>query len=454
MVSRRQGARALVLAVLVGAVGLVPLFGDPRATPLTHPLWARLLLRALEMDAAVRVSSRASQVFSALAWHDSLSFPADGYLSARDALTRARPGGVVVTASAVPAELTYAVPVVQPGQYQLRAQLAGESPATATAEIVRLEGGPALEAFALPVPPSGAWVFGGTARLATGAYAARLLLPPGCTLSRVEIAPPCLHPIEPPGGWRPDATTTAADLAVTALRGMDREDELAPAAVPLEVDGDTFRVEAPAETVPASAGTGLARLVLRAGHGGLRAVALVDLPEPGLYSLSALVAPGAGQRWLVDGCRTAAVCAGSELAGWRPILSQLFAAGRHSIEVTLGDGASLQSVRFERKKDTASDYVAALRRLGFDPGPDGPVSRALAVDAARFVREQRRAALAAECLEPLPLEETMPPPAPRVAGTQPAPPPGRPPGSLEPPIVAPVLPPQEVATPTQPGGGA
>jgi hypothetical protein len=448
-----------VLAALVGGAGLVPLFGDPRVTPLTHPLWARLLLRALEMDAAARVSARASQVFTALAWRDSLSFPADGYLSERDAVVRTQPGGRVVSATAVPAELTYALAVVQPGRYQLRAQLSGDghatatATATATAEIVRLEGGPALEVFALPLPPASAWVFGGSARLAPGAYGARFLLPPGCTLERVEIAPPCLHPIEPPGGWKPDAPTTATDLAVTALRAMEREDELAPAATPLELDGDAFEVEAPFAIATAGGGAGLARMVLRAGRNGLRALALVDLPEPGLYSVSALIAPGAGQRWLVDGCRTAAVCAGGDLAEWRPVLSQSFAAGRHSIEVTLGEGASLQSVRFERKRDAPADYVAALARLGFDPGPEGPVTRAIAVDAARFVRDRRRAALAAECLERIPVEEATPAPATRVAGA-PAPPPGRPPGTLEPPVVPPILPPQEVATPTQPGGGS
>lgn len=451
---RRQGARAFALAAIVGAVGLVPLFGDPRVTPLTHPLWARLLLRALEMDAVVRVSGRASQVFAALAWRDSLSLPADAYLAERDAVVRAQPGGAVVSAATVPAELTYALAVVQPGRYQLRAQLAGATDAPATAEIVRLEGGQALEAFTLPVPPASAWVFGGSARLAPGAYGARFLLPPGCTLARVEIAPPCLHPIEPPGGWKPDAPTTAADLAVTALRAMEREDELAPAATPLELDGDAFEVEAPAGIAAASAGTGLARIVLRAGRGGLRAVALVDLPEAGLYAVSALIAPGAGQRWLADGCRTAAVCAGGDLAEWRPILSQTFAAGRHSIEVTLGEGGSLQSVRFERKKEGTADYVAALTRLGFDPGPEGPITRAIAVDAARFVRERRRAALAAECLARIPVEEAMPAPATRVAGTQAPPPPGGVPGPLEPPLVAPILPPQEVATPTQPGGGS
>ena len=126
-----------------------------------------------------------------------------------------------------------------------------------------------------------------------------------------------------------------------------------------------------------------------AGADGLRAIVTIDVPEAGLYSFEALLAPGDGQRWLVDGCRKAMVCpAGAP--GWRPVLAQVLAKGRHLLVVTLAGGASLDRVRVERKKDAASDYVAALRRLGFDAGPEGPVSRATALEAARFVREKRR----------------------------------------------------------------
>jgi len=434
----------------------VPLFGDPRTTPVTHPLWARLLLRALDMDAAVRASAQASQVFDTLAWRNSLAYPADRFLSARDALVRTQAGGALVTAGPIPAEVTYAVAVVQAGQYQLRARLAGEPGLQATAEIVPLEGGAVLEAFTLPLPGASGWVFGGWARLAPGAYGARFLLPPGCTLGRVEIAPPCLNPIEPPGGWLPDAVTTRADLAVSALRAMDREDELPPWASPVELEGDVFRVEAPLALVAAGARAGLEAMTLRAGRGGLRGIASVDLPEPGLYVVSALIAPGAGQRWLVDACRSAGVCPGGHLSAWRTILSQTFSAGHHTLEVTLGDGASVQAVRFERKKSRPADYVAALERLGFHAGPEGAVSRATALDAAHFVREQRRAALASECLRPLPVEETPLPADARVANKVPVVPevPGPVPAPVPPPIEPPLLPPQEVATPTQPGSGS
>ena len=94
--------KTLVLAAVVGAAALVPLFGDPRSTPVTHPLWARMLLRSLDMTDAVRASTQASQVFAALAWRDSLSYTADRYLRADGAVVREEAGRPVLAGSAGP----------------------------------------------------------------------------------------------------------------------------------------------------------------------------------------------------------------------------------------------------------------------------------------------------------------------------------------------------------------
>ena len=68
-----------------------------------------------------------------------------------------------------------------------------------------------------------------------GTYGASFLLPPGCSLSQVEVAPPCLNPIEPPGGWQPTGITTGVDLATTALKALEMEHELPPADTPIEI---------------------------------------------------------------------------------------------------------------------------------------------------------------------------------------------------------------------------
>ncbi len=443
--------KTVVLAAVVAAAALVPLFGDPRSTPVTHPLWARMLLRSLDMTDAVRTSAQASQVFATLAWRDSLSFPADHYLRAEGASVREEGGQAVLSATAGPAEVSYALAVAQPGDYQLRARLSGQPGEPATAEVLPMAGGPAVKSFTLLPAVQEGWVFAGSTHLDPGAYTAQFLLPPGCTLSQVEVAPPCVNSIEPAGGWTPTGVTTVQDLAVTALKAIDIEHELPPAATPIEITGDQFQVEAPTQAVEDRAQQeGLEAMVLRAKSSGLRAIVAFELPEPGLYSVSAFVSPAAGQRWLFDSCRKAIVCPAPG-TGWRPILSQEFVAGRHTLILTLANGASVERVRIEKKKAEPADYVETLKRLGFDPGPDGPVARGKALDAMRFVSEKRQTLLAALCGDNVPVEETPTALPTQTAGGAPPPGGGQGPGPIEPPIGPPILPPQPPATPVTPG---
>ena len=457
--------KTLLLAAVVGVAALVPLFGDPRSTPVTHPLWARMLLRSLDMTDAVRTSTQASQVFATLAWRDSLSYPADRYLRAEGAVVREEGGRPVLTAAAGPAEVSYALAVAQPGDYQLRARLAGQPGTPATAEVLPMAGGNAIKSFTMAPAAEMGWVYAGSTHLDPGAYAAEFLLPPGCTLTQVEIAPPCVNSIEPAGGWKPSAVTTSADLAVTALKAIDVEHELPPAATPIEIAGDQFQVEAPPQAVEDRAkATGLETMSLHAGRAGLRAIVAFELPDTGLYSISGFVSAGSGQRWLADGCRKAIVCPG-QTSGWRPILSQVFAAGRHTLVLTLGDGAVFERLRIEKKKSGPADYVAVLKRLGFDPGPDGPVARSRALDAVAFIRDQRRNVIASLCGDRVPFEETPTALPTQVAGST-ATTPGTggtgtggatggqgagQPSVPQPPVGPPMLPPQELASGTNPG---
>jgi hypothetical protein len=80
--------------------------------------------------------------------------------------------------------------------------------------------------------------------------------------------------------------------------------------------------------------------------------------------------------------------AGADVPQWRPVLTADFAPGRHAFSVLLAPGALIQRVRAERKKDSPEDYVATLRRLGFDVGPAGPMPRNRAVDAMRFLEKK------------------------------------------------------------------
>lgn len=449
--------KTFVLAAVVAAAALVPLFGDPRQTPVTHPLWARMLLRSMDMTDAVRASSQASQVFAALAPRDSLTYSADRFLSVQGAQVSGEGSASVLSAGSSPAEVSFAIPVAQPGDYHLRARLAGAAGAPATAEVRPIAGGDPLKSFTLVPAVETGWVSAGSTHLDPGAYAAQFLLPPGATLSQVEVAPPCVNAIEPANGWQATGITTVDDLAITAIKAIDIEHELPPAATPIELTGDAFQVEAPRAAVEERAlATGLDAMTMRAGRSGLRAVVTFDVPEAGLYSMSAFVTPGVGQRFLVDGCRKAVVCP-SQNTGWRPILSQTLAAGRHTLVLSLADGASFERLRLERKKNSAGDYLATLRRLGFDPGSEGPVARGRALDAMRFVREQRRTLMASLCGDRVFVDDSISGLPAQVAGNAPVvpgQPPGEPLGPGDLPAPPPLIPPQPPSSPVTPGGGS
>jgi hypothetical protein len=439
-------SKVVALATLAATGVIAALFADPRVTPVTHPLWARMLLRAIEMDDAVKASVRASTVFATLSGRDSRVFAADASFET---------DGVVVThvgptqrlsAVAGTGEVKYAVAIVQGGDYRLRARLLGDPAHPVSAEIVPTSGEAAVRTFSLVPPREVGWIVGGTAHLDPGTYKTSLLLPAGTSLEYVEVVPPCVSPVEPLGGWKPDAITTADDLAVTAIRAMSMEDALAPADMPIEVSASHFSTE---DGKDHEVKEGVEGSALKAGENGLKADLAVDLPEAGLYTLEAFVTAGNGQRWHADGCRKAVVCSNTP-TGWHPVMTQAFSPGRHIFSVALADGAVVGGIRLVRRKDGADAYVAALRRAGFDPG-EGPVTRQTAVSAMQFVRHLHtgRAPFCGDVPDPIPLGgQRLAAPA-TLAGTVAAPL-SNVSSSKTPPLDGAILPPQERASPVQP----
>jgi len=448
--------RSAALVTLVVAAGLAPLYGDARVTPVTHPLWARMLLRSLEMPEALRMSQQASQVFSILSGRDSLALPADRYSSA-EGVTPNESGGLTATGDV--AELVYPLAVVAGGDYHLRLRVLGSPGDPVSAEFAPMGETAALEAFTVAPTPVASWVTAGSAHLDPGAYTASVLLPRGATFEYLEVSPPCLNPIEPPSGWRPSAVTSDTDLAVTMLKAIDGESELPPADLPIELTGTSFRV-AGAERERTGAGDepDLESRWLRAPGEGLNAEALVEVPESGLYTLHVFGVWTAGQSWLLDGCRKAVRCPEeSGDAAWRPVMSQQFQAGQHRLSVALPGGSAVERVRLVRRKQGPEDYVATVKNMGFDTGPPGPISRDRAVSAMRFL-QQRHGQLGRQCgdvaagLSSIATDLAQ---SPGAAAGAPAAPPGGPqvpppvptPGIGDPPVVEP----QPPSSPIQPG---
>jgi hypothetical protein len=362
----------------------------------THPEWARLLLRGLELDDALHASVRVSQVFSALSWRESLAYPADRYLRSDGMdLQEAADGSRLLTVvDPIGGEASYHMAVVRGGDYRMRVRLSGESDEPASAEItLRGETQPTGQ-FALRIPKTGEWVDAGAAHLNPGVYYASVLLPEGCDLEYIELAPPCLNAVEPMGGWRPSAIAHVYDVALTTLQALDMEYELPPASTPEEYGAEEFAVvegDVPI-AISAAANPGWDQIEarwLRGGENGTAAILKLEIPREGLYTVYAFADTRGGQRWTADSCQKAILCPSEEAPRWWPVLTNRFEAGTHSLAVTAGPGSIVQRVRVVRKKDSPEDYVAALARLGLDLGEAGPISRDHAVDAMNFIEKKR-----------------------------------------------------------------
>lgn len=437
-------------AVALMAAALVPLYGDPRVSRVSHPEWARMLLEGLDLAEALPRASPASLVFSVLSWKTNLTQGAEGYVRA-DGVELVRDPQQLLRAVADPGEAAYALAVARAGDYRVRVRLGGGTTAPAVVELARAGDDERAYEFSVRPPQETGWVDAGVAHLAPGAWTASVSMPQGAALQSIEIAPPCLSPIEPLGGWKSPQVTDTVDLSVTVVKALDLESELPPGDTPIDIPAHDFRSEEPLNVARPIDG-----YVVAGGERGLRVEVSAEAPEAGLYTLSFFGLRGQGQRWSADGCHKIVVCSEPEprrVPGWHVLGTLDMAAGRHLFTIALGPGATIERLRLERRKQAGEDYVATLRRLGFDPGPEGPVTRQKAEDAIDFLRQRRYERPTPDCGDwDLPPHgdvitaesQYAPPPVPL-----PHPPPGNPGGGPLP-NAPPGVPPQGPASPVLP----
>jgi hypothetical protein len=396
---RRSRSHFLILTTAAVVAGLVPLYGDPRQSPVTHPEWARMVLRGLDLEEALAPSTRASHVFSALSWRESLAYPAGHYLRSAGMELHERADGtrLLTVVDPIGGEATYHMAVVRGGTYRFRARVSGTSELSGHVMVDERSGGLAQRmSFGLPADPG--WVDIGARHLDPGVYYASFQLPEGCDLEYVELAPPCLNPVEPLGGWRPTSVAHVYDVAVTTLQALDMEHELPPAATPIEHGAEDFVVIAgEPEPLLASAPERLDAYWLRGGASGREAILKIDIPTDGLYSVYAFADVRGGQSWTADGCQKAVLCPSNEPPRWWPVLSNRFDAGTHSLAVNVGPGSVVQRVRIVKKKDSPLDYIATLESLGLELGEAGPITRPKAVEAMEFIGGKRAEAWGEFC---------------------------------------------------------
>ena len=149
--------RAVALLAGVAVVALLPLYGDVRpSAAVSHPEWARMVLRGLDLLAdAPGINDTAAQAFATLSGRDSRSWPADRYVRGQrveafdeDGARRVRPTGGV-------GEAVYALGIARQGDYRLRFHISG--PAPAEAELTRAGSDEILRSFTVPAGPVMGW---------------------------------------------------------------------------------------------------------------------------------------------------------------------------------------------------------------------------------------------------------------------------------------------------------
>ena len=232
------------LLMVAAAAVLVPLYGALRGGTVTHPDWARMLVRALEMEGGLPENAAPAQVFSALSWKGSLAFAADRYQRATGVALQASGGTPAAVATEAEGEIVY--PLDRDHRWRLpRARAPGRQSRSAGGggDRARRPGRPRRHRDARAVIDHG---LGGRRRapprprrLLGGGPAPRRRGAGDDRGGAARASPPssrCADGRRTPSRtrwtWRPRWS-----------RPIDKESELPPAAAPIEVSAESFQEE-------------------------------------------------------------------------------------------------------------------------------------------------------------------------------------------------------------------
>jgi len=283
--------RSLWIVAALTVAALVPLYGDPRRSPVTHSEWARMMMRSLGFEDSLTALENAEDIFVGLAWKDQRNLVASKYKRGTSVTNR----GDFVDTGVETGETAYDLPVIRTGDYNIRLRLKGAPDKPFQVEI-RKDGQTDAVGTFRPTGSGDEYVSVdlGWIKMDPGNHTLSVILPPGASLESIHISPPCLSPAEPRGGWRAAALTTEEDLAVTMLQALEMESELPPADDPIEVRAGGFDILAPQSRMT-EGGNEADDFQLSATFEGLHAIVYVDIPVEGLYAVSALTTTGDGR---------------------------------------------------------------------------------------------------------------------------------------------------------------
>lgn len=195
----------------------------------------------------------------------------------------------------------------------------------------------------------------GTLFLDAGLHEVELRLPPNGAVDYLEFQAPDRPEIAPLGGWQTARALSRADLALTALRALDVENLLPPAAPELRLEAEDAENSGGATVVTTRyLGAPSGGRWLRAATSPAEVLIGFSIAEPGFYRIHLIGAGTLPARVQVDEGRI------RELA-WPSYLTPVSVGsayldrGRRQIKITLSPGTGVDWIHLRRQRSAPED---------------------------------------------------------------------------------------------------
>ncbi len=209
----------------------------------------------------------------------------------------------------------------------------------------------------------------GDVKLSAGMQEIAVQLPPNGAIDFIELHAPAYVPVEPRGGWQPDAPLHLDDMAVTAVQAMGILAQLPPTGRQIRVEAESAsRISGVDLTSTRYLGPPSSGRWLRAGTGAGRVILPFDINVTGAYRLQ-LVAVGEQElEFELDGRYRRVLQAG-------PYLSAIAAgafpleAGEHQVQVGLEPRSGIDLMILHELSNDSESYRQLAGLSGVDDSP-------------------------------------------------------------------------------------